>query len=522
VYRRLEELHYQQQHGKSIEQIIQRIKFSLKDEKRTAILEKISKYNKKLEVLLNFSVASPTPTYEHKLSTKRAPHVRLRPLMHNLYQTMGKLWPCDCSLQHKARLCLLACPGQPTLPDASSTVYFNLLMSIQDEASDEYCSWLESKICVSLDGYDHYRSYIMQMLTFDRDSPPLKTSKVKFVLSLPQHASSTSRPALSLTRPQPGPALSRTPPGPTPEPTPPTSPEQLTRTLSDLADNAKSINQRSTQIRPNRPVSPPSPSTTSPTTPSLDPIRIENICRAMPKQPHPKICPQMHFDGDVLWKMRPTQDKLFVEASRPGKSLAELLREERPFNLRERRILAVILAHSLLHFCDSPWLSRHWDKKHLEFFHRSTNGGKLDIQRPWLATDFETSEPPEDIDRFVRIHPNPSVLALGILLLEIELRSSIESQRTEDDYSVDGKVDCNTDYFTADRLLKADIMDVYDGYKGAVQACLTCKFVDYGKSMSLDDQGFRQAVYEHIVLPLEEELFHGYGLKPEDLGLELA
>jgi hypothetical protein len=155
VYRRLEELRYQQQHGRPIEQLIQRIKFTLKDEKRTAILEKVSKYNKKLAVLLDISTTSSTHTYEHKLPPKRAPHVRLRPLMHNLYQTMGKLWPCDCPLPHKARLCLLPCPDQSAEPDASSKVYFNLLMSIQEEASVEFCSWLESKICVSLDGYDH-------------------------------------------------------------------------------------------------------------------------------------------------------------------------------------------------------------------------------------------------------------------------------------------------------------------------------------------------------------------------------
>lgn len=211
-----------------------------------------------------------------------------------------------------------------------------------------------------------------------------------------------------------------------------------------------------------------------------------------------------------------------MEASLPSRSLAELLREERSFNLRERRILAVILAHSLLHFCDSPWLSRHWDKKHLEFFHRSSQGGKLDLTRPWLSTDFDLSDPPEDVDRFVRIHPNPSVLALGILLLEIETRSSIETHRQQDDFGVDGKADCNTDYFTADRLLQEKIDDMYDGYKKAVAACLTCDFVEHGKTPSLDDHNFRLSVYDNIVEPLEAELFHGYGMKPEDLGLERA
>jgi hypothetical protein len=155
VYRKLEELQYQRQDGKPLEQLRKRVKFSLKDDKRIAILDKVSKYNKKLETLLNFSTTNPNSTFEQRPLTRRAPHFHLRPMMHNLYHTMGKLWPCDCPLQHKARLCLLQCPDDSPEHDPTSKVYFNLLMSIQEDTNTQNCSWLESKICVSLDGYDH-------------------------------------------------------------------------------------------------------------------------------------------------------------------------------------------------------------------------------------------------------------------------------------------------------------------------------------------------------------------------------
>jgi hypothetical protein len=236
---------------------------------------------------------------------------------------------------------------------------------------------------------------------------------------------------------------------------------------------------------------------------------------------HPKCCTRWHFDGNTLVKLQPTRDKLFVEVSHPGTSLADLLLEKRVFTLRERRILAVILAHSMLHFCESPWLSRHWDKKHLSFFKRtSKNGSQLDVQRPWISTHFEDATFSEDVDDLYRIHKNPSVLALGILLLEIELRAGIEESTTEDDLSPTGEVDCNTSLFTAERLLESHRDDVYERFSKAIEACLKCDFVEDGAPTSLDDDNFRQAVYENIVVPLEEELETGFGLKPEDLGLD--
>jgi hypothetical protein len=234
-----------------------------------------------------------------------------------------------------------------------------------------------------------------------------------------------------------------------------------------------------------------------------------------------KWCTRWMFDGTSLSKLQPTRDKLFIDTSHPGTSLADLLLASRPFTLRERRILAVILAHSMLNFCDTPWVGKNWDKNHLSFFKRkSKKGSQLDFHRPWISTQFDNTTATEDVDELYRIHKNPSVLALGILLLEIELRAGIEESATEDDLSPTGEVDCNTSLFTAERLLETQIDDMFERYRNAIEACLKCDFVEDGASTSLDDEDFQQAVYENIVVPLEEELWIGFGLKPQDLGLE--
>jgi len=229
----------------------------------------------------------------------------------------------------------------------------------------------------------------------------------------------------------------------------------------------------------------------------------------------------MLFDGVTLSHMRPTPYTLDIELSEPGASLAALLGGQRKFTLREKRVLAVILAHSMLHFCESPWTSREWSKHHVSFF-KCSNRGDFDLQRPWLSLDFANPYIPEDVDELNRIHPNPSVLALGILLLEIELGDVLESFREADHLGREGFEDCNTSFFTAHHVWEKKLDNVYWGYRAAVEACLNCDFFESrdGLPLSLEDEGFHEAVYEKIVQPLEQELWIACHVKPEEIGLE--
>lgn len=61
--------------------------------------------------------------------------------------------------------------------------------------------------------------------------------------------------------------------------------------------------------------------------------------------------------------------------------------------------------------------------------------------------------------------------------------------------------------------------DLYEGYRNAIQACLKIDYVGGEESLSLDDESFRNLVYERVVVPLEDELENGFHITPEQLGV---
>lgn len=208
-------------------------------------------------------------------------------------------------------------------------------------------------------------------------------------------------------------------------------------------------------------------------------------------------------------------------------SLASLLKNNRKLKMKEKRILPVILAHSLLLFCDSPWLSKDWGKEHIHFYSTSGRKDDFDIRRPFLSTKFEDSEQENEEendakkDLEFRVHPVPSILALGILLLEIELESCLEDHYTED-VLVDGSWNVNTDYLTALKLFEDVSGSIYINHQRALSACLNHQeFFDFEtEEMSWDNEQFRLAVYDRIVRPLELELHAAYELTLDDIAIQ--
>jgi len=311
--------------------------------------------------------------------------------------------------------------------------------------------------------------------------------------------------------------------------TPPSSPDQpLGRTITGTTD----FSFTTSSTVPESILQPLSPSSSNATG-----IRVDNFCETLLNGRTASCCPQLYFDDDagVLYHMKSIRQSTYIEASQPTQSLANLLGGKREFNLKERRILAVILAHSMLHFCESPWMSREWNKEHITFFRKARDRREgidvFDLSRPWLSPSFDENAcvGEDDVSQLYRIHPNPSVLALGILLLEIELNAGIEKYRDAEDAEKlpqSFSSNSNADLFVAQRLIDPDSQDhvldrLCDAYCKAINACLYCQFVEPGTSTSLDDEDFRQAVYANIVRPLEDELWHSFPkLTPESIGLE--
>jgi hypothetical protein len=213
-----------------------------------------------------------------------------------------------------------------------------------------------------------------------------------------------------------------------------------------------------------------------------------------------------HASGRSALRKHPVSSKM--KQNTTDASLAKLFEQRTYMNLKEKRTLAVILAHSLLHFCESSWLSEAWSKKHVLFL---TNAGGFDVRRPYLSTEFQPATAVHDAGDDGSVHPNASVLALGILLLEIALQRSIETQQTPVDLDEDGQPTVNTNYFTAARVLEDAADEESKSYRTVVSACLGCPFYNPDTMKSrLDDLAFCQAVYDHIVMPLELDLRTGF------------
>ncbi|KAL9600268.1 MAG: hypothetical protein Q9219_003313 [cf. Caloplaca sp. 3 TL-2023] len=208
-------------------------------------------------------------------------------------------------------------------------------------------------------------------------------------------------------------------------------------------------------------------------------------------------------DEPTLWQLRPQPRQSRLLESAPAVSLQSLLYNSHHLPLIAKRKLAVILARSLLQLHEGLWLGNEWSKQHITFFYEDPN--TIDYQRPYITTSFDGDEQPRP--DFSLFHRNASILALGILLVEIHTGKPIEVYRTPQDLSRGTEVNANTDWTVADRVVKS-LDDCSLGYKDAIQACLDTSWVPAAQRVSLDDELTRNGLYDDVVRPLEDEVHH--------------
>ncbi|KAI4120913.1 MAG: hypothetical protein LQ338_006677, partial [Usnochroma carphineum] len=208
-------------------------------------------------------------------------------------------------------------------------------------------------------------------------------------------------------------------------------------------------------------------------------------------------------DEPTIWQLRPQlRQSTFLE-SVPAVSLQSLLYNSHHLPLIAKRKLAVILARSLLQLHEGLWLGKEWSKRHITFFYADAN--TIDYQRPYVTACLDGDG--QVVPDFSPFHRNASILALGILLIEIHTGKPIETYRTPKDLSNGTEVNANTDWTVADLVVKA-LDDCSLGYKDAIQACLDISWVPAGQRVSLDDELTRDGLCNDVVQPLEDEVEH--------------
>jgi hypothetical protein len=206
----------------------------------------------------------------------------------------------------------------------------------------------------------------------------------------------------------------------------------------------------------------------------------------------------------------------------PSVSLATVL-EKRKLDGDDqlKLLLSYLLAKALWQFYDSNWMTRDWTKHSIHFMRECLSGSPepqeiiILIDKPFFAAELSRNPsqpcPPsqcesscgnDSTDGFPSAtHPYPKILALGIMLLEIELGEGIEMHRSQDSLDDKGRPIENDDHYTAVRVILSPMWqrrNSYQAVKGMIEICLK---PDIGK-LGTDQACVRSKLYTYIVAPL--------------------
>lgn len=182
---------------------------------------------------------------------------------------------------------------------------------------------------------------------------------------------------------------------------------------------------------------------------------------------------------------------------------------------KEKAILAVILAHSLLQLHESEWLHRSWNKKHISFLRdrgfNFTKPARFNLERPYVSTQISKLEVPVEFGPAndsisLANHPVPSLLALGVLLLELHLNRAIDAEPTDlRSHLLELLHECGDD------------MTMEASYHQVMCFCIYLSPLPPSRaSRSFDDAGFRDWYYHQVIEPLEDILRENFEVGQED------
>lgn len=198
-----------------------------------------------------------------------------------------------------------------------------------------------------------------------------------------------------------------------------------------------------------------------------------------------------------MWQLPLKSRHLSFDETRDPASLGDLLDGASKMRPKEKLRLSLTLAHSLLLYHDSPWLSRGWKKEKVFFFFQA--GDVPDYGRPYLSFRFNAGQldPVQEDDHMQP--PNENILALGIILLEIHEEKPIERWHNRKD---NANLHAFTDWEVAKRVVER--IDC-NGTQAAIKQYL--EWVRYFPGdASLEEHKMRTELYRRVIWPRERDL----------------
>ena len=237
--------------------------------------------------------------------------------------------------------------------------------------------------------------------------------------------------------------------------------------------------------------------------------KINSLCRALVTT-HQQDC-YLGVLEDEAWQHHvysitgPASKLQIFEAV----SLKDIIHGAKRIAPRQKCMLALTLASSVLQLHGTPWLPCAWETK--DIFFLKNHGGKAITSEFYVSQTFMSASQVAAAAKRRRLVRNETVFALGVALLELAHGASILAFIEPEDLSEDGKEDSMTEVSIATRLARELNNYESENYARAVLRCITCTFDTF--AFDFDNREFREAFYQAVVVPLQEDYGHVTGGK---------
>ncbi|SCB65566.1 unnamed protein product [Fusarium graminearum] len=231
---------------------------------------------------------------------------------------------------------------------------------------------------------------------------------------------------------------------------------------------------------------------------SLYPIFQNHCSRCSCQETHDIKLLEASQGQDLMRRLQCKPRRLHFFELSPPISLGELLEGPTKLDPIEKRRLALIFAESLLLYHGSDWLQPGWVKDDIYFFFKTED--EPDLKTPFLSARLNVPGSGQFLAGSMAYHTNPSILALGVLLIEIFNERAIEKWKTAKERSNSNTA---TLQIVADRIVNK--MDS-SGSTKAIQACLSLDWIPVGRSAGLDDAETRTGFLKNVIWPIKQEL----------------
>lgn len=241
-------------------------------------------------------------------------------------------------------------------------------------------------------------------------------------------------------------------------------------------------------------------------------MRIENLCLSIQRAKGELSCLGVLVGGGGRYRVWPL--RIPPPTSEPTRvlSLESLLARPGALKKKDRLILGVQLASTVMQLHTTEWLGESWGKGDILFYEemiQGKSGGVANIspvlRKPLVRRSF-APPPPQSIQEPTNpifVPHNQSLFSLGVILIELWHGKRLEDLRIEADRSGISGVADMTDYITARRLIDGISEDAGEKYGDAVRRCISG--LDH-RSSSLEKEDFKDQVHIKVVSPLVENL----------------